>query len=173
MLFVPYLPWLHDSGMRPCAFKMADAKEAECKSKDAFIWTDSELELLLESVKVFSSNCMFEGKDWEGIKSKYDRIRLLFTERYPSTASEEYPKSACLDTITKERIAAKLKCIRKNYKKAVDIGRRSGGGRVVMTFYDLCQEIWAGAPATKSIEGINLHDYKYKITVTPNNILQL
>ena len=55
--------------------------------------------------------------------------------------------------ITKERISAKMKAIRKNYKKAVDIGKRNGGGRVVMTFYDLCHDICAGAPSTTSIEG--------------------
>eukprot|EP00112_Aurelia_sp_Birch-Aquarium-sp1_P018810 Seg4545.3 transcript_id=Seg4545.3/GoldUCD/mRNA.D3Y31 product="hypothetical protein" protein_id=Seg4545.3/GoldUCD/D3Y31 len=127
--------------------------------EDAFIWTDNEVELLLECVKVFASDCLFEGKDWEGIKSKYDKIRGLFRERYPKVNNneceidEEFPKSLPLDTITKERIAAKVKNLRKNYKKAVDLGKRSGGGRIVMTYYDLCNDIWAGAPATRSIEG--------------------
>ena len=65
---------------------------------------------------------------------------------------EEYPRSNKLEEITKERISAKMKTIRKNYKKAVDCGKRSGGGRVVMAFYDLCNDIWAGAPSTNSIE---------------------
>ena len=80
------------------------------------------MELLLESVKVFASSCLFEGKDWEGVKSKYEKIRCIFVERYPKTEPgvvqmEEYPKSLCLDTVTKDRISAKLKCVRKNYKK--------------------------------------------------------
>ena len=137
---------------------MADEEQSKSQ-KEIFTWTDSEIELLLEAAKVFSTNCSFERKDWESVKSKYDKIRQLFAERYPNSPegiiSEEYPKSQSLETITKDRIAAKLKSIRKNYKKAVDKGKRSGGGRVVMTFYDLCQDIWAGAPATTSIEGTN------------------
>ncbi len=139
---------------------MADDEGQAKGRKEVFTWTDSEVELLLESVKVFSTNCSFEGKDWESVKSKYEKIRQLFAERYPNSppevTSEEYPKSQCLDSVTKDRIAAKLKSIRKNYKKAVDKGKRSGGGRVVMTFYDICQDIWAGAPATTSIEGKNI-----------------
>ena len=123
-----------------------------------FTWTDSEIELLLESVKVFASESLYNGIDWEGVKSKYEKISEIFVERYPKikdgdVPDEEYPRSNKLEEITKERISAKLKAIRKNCKKAVDCGKRSGGGRVVMTFCDLCHEIWAGAPLTKSIEG--------------------
>ena len=66
---------------------------------------------------------------------------------------DEYPRLSKLEEITKERISAKLKIIRKNYKNAVDCGKRGGCGRVVMTFYNLCHDIWAGAPSTKRIEG--------------------
>ena len=31
------------------------------------------------------------------------------------------------------------------------MGKRSTGGRTIMTFYDLCQDIWAGAPATRGL----------------------
>ena len=48
---------------------------------------------------------------------------------------------------TRERIASKIKDIRKKYKKSVDCGRRSGGGRTVATFYDVCNEIWGGCPS--------------------------
>ena len=130
--------------------------------KDNFNWTDSEIELLLKCVKIFASNCMYEGKDWEGIKSKYDKVREIFIERYPSGSpdsdntnneevdSEDFPKSSSLHSFTKERVAAKVKNVRKNFKKAVDLGRRSGGGKIVMTFYNLCCDIWAGAPAKAS-----------------------
>ena len=138
---------------------MVNAKSS-CKGKEeTFTWTDSEVELLLECVKSFAADCRFEGKDWEGIKSKYDKIRSLFAERYPKVnceveIDEEFPKSLSLDTITKERIAAKVKNLRKNYKKAVDLGKKSGGGRIVMTYYDICNELWASAPATRSIDGM-------------------
>ncbi len=44
------------------------------KVNDSFSWTDSEIKLLLECVKDFASECIFEDKDWEGIKSKYEKI---------------------------------------------------------------------------------------------------
>ena len=43
--------------------------------------------------------------------------------------------------ISKDRVAAKLKKIRQDYKKAADTKRKSGGGRVVFVFYDLCETI--------------------------------
>ena len=52
-------------------------------------------------------------------------------------------KTVTINIHTKrERIASKIKCIRVKYRKAFDIGRQSGGERVVATFYDLCSEIW-------------------------------
>lgn len=66
------------------------------KSTETFSWTDPEIELLLEAVKVFASNCMFNGTDWEGVKSKYNKIREIFVECYPN-----YPNSKCLEKITK------------------------------------------------------------------------
>ncbi|CAB4006661.1 Hypothetical predicted protein [Paramuricea clavata] len=136
------------------------------KKAESFLWTDAEIELLLASVKVFASNCLFNGTDWEGVKSKYEKIREIFVERYPKTndgeieekPNSDYPKSKSLENITKERIAAKLKTIRGNFKKAIDSGKQSGGGRVVMTYYDLCHDIWAGAPSTKSIEAQEKND---------------
>ena len=96
-----------------------------------FTWTDSEIELLLEAVKVFASESLYNGIDWEGVKSKYEKISKIFVERYPKikdgdVPDEEYPRSNKLEEITKERISAKLKTIRKNYKKknAVDCGKR-------------------------------------------------
>lgn len=63
--------------------------------------------------------------------------------------------------ITQERIASKIKDKRKKYKKAVDCGRRSGGGRTVATFYDVCNEIWGGCPATTSLEhGLDTADFQ-------------
>ena len=47
---------------------------------DAFGWTDAEVELLLEAVKVFANQCQCEGKVWESTKSKYERIKEIFTE---------------------------------------------------------------------------------------------
>ena len=110
-------------------------------TEDIFTWTDQEIELLLETVKAYSSQCSYEGKDWESIKSKYDKINEFFIERYPKESEEEFSKLSVLDRITKERVAAKVKQLRVKYKNAVDVGKRSGGGRIIMTYYDLCMDI--------------------------------
>ncbi|CAL8392047.1 unnamed protein product [Arctogadus glacialis] len=65
--------------------------------------------------------------------------------------AEDFPHDAM--AITKSQFTSKLKNIRSKYRGAVDTGRRSGQGRVVMLFYELCQEIWGGSPATRCIEG--------------------
>ena len=54
---------------------------------------------------------------------------------------------------TKARVVAKIKGIRLKYRRAVDSGRRSGGGRVVATFYEACESIWGGCPAVEAING--------------------
>ena len=55
--------------------------------------------------------------------------------------------------LTKAILTTKLKNIRLKYRKAVDSGRRSGHGRVVLLYYELCDKIWGGSPATEQIEG--------------------
>ena len=42
--------------------------------EDNFSWTDGEIELLLECIKVYAATCRFEGLHWEGIRAKYDKI---------------------------------------------------------------------------------------------------
>ena len=74
---------------------------------------------------------MFNGTDWESVKSKYDKIREILVERYPKIkegeqSNPDYPNSKSLERITKDRIAARLKAVRKNFKKAVDSGNKAG-----------------------------------------------
>ena len=38
-----------------------------------------------------------------------------------------------------------------DYKKTVDLGKGSGGKRILITFHDPCQDIWAESPATTSL----------------------
>ena len=59
-------------------------------------------------------------------------------------------KMDCL--FTRERMASKIKDIRKKYRNAVDSGKKSSGGGTVAAFYDVCNEIWVGCPATTSQE---------------------
>ena len=54
------------------------------------------------------------------------------------------------EKITRDRVTAKLKKIQTAYRKAEDSQRKSGGGRVGMTFYSVCSEIWGGKPEIKS-----------------------
>ena len=64
-----------------------------------------------------------------------------------------------------------------NYRGAVDSDRQSGGGRVVETFYDLCQRIWAGFSATESIasgvesscHNTNNDSYNVPVDFNPEN----
>ena len=46
----------------------------------------------------------------------------------------------------------KKKSIRSGIKKAIDCGKKSGGGRVVFTFFDFCNDSWGGCPAVTSIQ---------------------
>ena len=48
-------------------------------------------------------------------------------------------------------MTSKLKAIRTKYRQAVDSGRRSGHGRVVMLYFELCERVWGGSPATEQI----------------------
>ena len=46
-----------------------------------------------------------------------------------------------------------MKQLRVKYKKAVDLGKRSGGGRIIMAYFDLCTDMWYDSPSTNSIQG--------------------
>ena len=60
-----------------------------------------------------------------------------------------------MEEFTKDRIAAKVKKMKNGFRKAINSGRKSGGGRVVYALYDDCYAIWSGSPATEAVaEGI-------------------
>ena len=73
------------------------------------------------------------------VRSKYEQI-------FENT-SKEYPE----DPEKSEPITAKLKSIRPGFKKAADAGQKSGSGRVVFMFYDMCENLWGGSPAVTSL----------------------
>ena len=97
-----------------------------CQRHDLF-WTDVELDLLVHCALVFKSKCEYEGLSWEGTEAKYDKIKELAVKRYPKKASDnsnkKFPRISKTELITKERISAKPKKMRKDYKKSVDSGR--------------------------------------------------
>ena len=53
--------------------------------------------------------------------------------------------------MTKVIITTKLKAVRSKFRAAVDSGRKSGHGRVVLLYFESCEAIWGGSPATSTI----------------------
>ena len=133
----------------------AQRKEKTEKEK-SYVWTDEETALLVKIVIDYKALKANLGLEWETIKNRYEEITTRFRSSYPTKESgasiEEFPKSDDTSIITKERVCTKIKRIKTSFRKAVDSGRRSGGGRVVLHLYDECYEIWAGSPAVDSIK---------------------
>jgi hypothetical protein len=125
---------------------MSNAKKVEI-----FVWSDQECEMLLRLTLEYKVTKLQQNVDWESCQSKYADLLKAMQDQYPKEAPEDFPHDAM--AITKTQLTSKLKNIRSKYRGAVDTGRRSGQGRVVMLFYELCQEIWGGSPATRCIEG--------------------
>ena len=96
-----------------------------------------------------------ECVDWETVHSKYDDIWELLKEQLPlspeaaTEMGKDYPHKK--EEITKQVVTSKLKGIRLKYHQAVDSGRRSGHGRVVLLYFEWCEKIWGGSPATEQI----------------------
>ncbi|KAK1897297.1 hypothetical protein KUDE01_016830, partial [Dissostichus eleginoides] len=121
-----------------------------CARKEVFLWTDDEVELLLRVTLDYKTTKIQENVDWESCKLKYSNIEDLFQEQYPRTdTGKDFPHG--VGAITKAQLAAKLKQIRMKYRHAVDTKRRSGQGRVVHMFFELCEEVWGGSPATHTL----------------------
>lgn len=70
-------------------------------------------------------------------KIQDENILEVMQEQYPD--SEKYPNKK---TVNKDRVTAKLKQIRANFKKAADLGKKSGGGRIVFTYYDIFVKLY-------------------------------
>lgn len=86
--------------------------------------------------------------DWESVKSKYEDILERFKaelpveppseakrERIDSGLAKDYPHTK--EVLTKQILTTKLKAIRQMFRQAVDSGRHSGHGRVVLIYYEL------------------------------------
>lgn len=77
----------------------------------------------------------------------------LFKKLYPTTEAargKEFPHSK--EVISKTHVASKLKAILWRYGQVMDSGQRSGHGRVVLIYLELCEQIWGGLPATNAIK---------------------
>ena len=112
--------------------------------------------------------CYEKGVDWGSVKQKYEEILALFL------SNQEDDQDMPHILFTKQEIATKVKSLRQSYRKAVDSGRQSGGGRVVMTFYDLCKDIWGGwggSPAATAIgEGLETSEINELLENVENEI---
>ena len=124
------------------------------KYADTYKWTDDEVELLLTVTKEYKTKQIAKSIDWESCFDKYGEILEAYSAHYPSSEDaaaigKDFPQKN--DELTKSVLTSKLKAIRSKYRQAVDNGRRSGHGRVVMIFYQHCSEIWGGSPASAAM----------------------
>ena len=71
------------------ASKSTNVAKTGKKNVETFTWTDSEVELLLETVKGYASECHYKGVDWESVEAKYEKITNIFIERYPKLTDGE------------------------------------------------------------------------------------
>ena len=96
------------------------------------------------------------------VEVDYSGIFDAYQKQYPTKEeAENIGKvfSHSKDELTKNIVTTKLKNIRLKYRKAVDSGRRSGHGRIVFLYMELCEQIWVGSPATDKINtGIETTD---------------
>ena len=96
-----------------------------------------------------------EGIDWESVQAKHCDVAARMVEylrKYQETdgSDKDYPHRA--EEITKEKVATKLKAIRLKYRAAVDSGKKSGHGRVILLYFEECEQIWGGSPATTRLQ---------------------
>lgn len=123
--------------------------------KKNFVWTDEEVELLLRATLDYKTTKTLIGIDWESCQTKYQDIWTSFMEQYPTpTDGEQRPVAFPHPPteLTKQQVTTKLKAIRGKYREAIDSQRRSGHGRVIALYFELCHSIWSGSPATTSLD---------------------
>ena len=109
-----------------------------------FVWSDDESELLLNVANGYKVAKAAESVDWESVKSKYKDIFDHFVAALPEQNIDihvyrNFPHKK--EEIKLQNVTSKLKAIRLKFRQAVDSGRRSGHGRVVMIYYELCKKI--------------------------------
>ena len=133
------------------------------KKDSSFKWTDDEAELLLQVAVEYKTAKAMESIDCESVQKKYSDITDLYKAQLPKTDEDaeaigkDYPHKA--EEIKKGTIASNLKSIRVKYRQAVDSGRKSGHGRVVHIFFELCETLCGGSPAMVKINsGIETTD---------------
>lgn len=145
-------------------------------------WTrkDEFVASLIAYIKEYKAVCDFNGVDFEAdLKDLYTELHRCLASRFPedfgpdkvsepSTAVKDmsceeydlYKKTTAEEKIkiakVYDRIKAKVKSIRQDYRTAVNKGTRSGSGKLVKEHFDILREIWGGSPATTMLaEGVD------------------
>ena len=99
----------------------------------------------------YKTTKLSSGNDWETVKSKYEDIARLFIANYPEENCEEFPNAGVKWKFTKERVASKIKKLKVGFRRAIDSGKKSGGGRMVGALFNECYEIWSGSPGVEAL----------------------
>ena len=81
----------------------------------------------------------------------------------------EYPHRP--EDITKATLSTKLKALCKKVRQAVDSRRKNAHGRAVLMYYELCQKIWGGSPATNTISSGLESSTLIDVDGTPNTLV--
>lgn len=135
-----------------------DAKKSKynvTKGKENFVWTDTEVELLLSITQEYKTRKTNEGVYWDSCKNKYSELNEMFVEKLMlvDQTKGEYPHEVVEFQQNPARLSRKIKQLRNKYATAVRAGKKSGGGRQVFKFYDLCQDVFGGNAAAEQIPG--------------------
>ncbi|KAM6892875.1 uncharacterized protein PEZ65_022940 [Lycodopsis pacificus] len=118
-------------------------------TRDFFAWTDDEVQLLLHVTREYNVENAAQNTDWESIHTKYGDILARFRDNYPTHVGNDFPHNK--EELTKVQLTTKVKAIRVRYRQAVDSGKKSRHGSVGLLYFELCQSIWGGSPATTGI----------------------
>ncbi|KAK3736563.1 hypothetical protein QZH41_003138 [Actinostola sp. cb2023] len=125
-------------------------------------------------IQEYKSSCDFKGLDFEtDLQTLYTEVREVMATLYedfgPKTPSKPEKSIVEMDKAEYEvykakndeeksaikrgydRVKEKIKNIRQDYRNAVNIGSRSGSGKIVKENYDLLTQIWGGSPATTTL----------------------
>ena len=71
--------------------------------------------------------------DWESLRTKYDKIMEIVHKTIPKSATlQSFHIENEYKSYTKHVLQGKKNC--SDYKQAVDLDKRSGGGKIIMTF---------------------------------------
>ena len=74
---------------------------------------------------------------------------MPFSSDKARETGKDYPQK--LEKTTKLALTSELKALRLKYRQAVDSGRRTSHWRVTLLYFERCEKIWDGSPATEQI----------------------